>query len=49
MLKIFHFNTDNSLIIFANSADLDGCKKSIKRIEENITFFVILEINLKFY
>jgi len=35
------------LLIFANAADFDGCKKLIKRIVGNITFFVIPEINLK--
>ena len=35
------------LLIFDNSADFDGCRKFIKRIEKNITFFEIPEINLK--
>ena len=36
------------LLIFANSADFDGCKKLIERKEKNITFFEIPEINLEF-
>ena len=35
------------LLIFANSADFDGCRKLIKRKEKNITFFDIPEINLR--
>ena len=35
------------LLIFANSADLDGCRKLMNRKEKNITFFEIPEINLK--
>ena len=35
------------LLIFANSADFDGCRKLINRKEKNITFFEIPEINLK--
>ena len=37
------------LLIFENSADFDGCRRSIKRKEINIIFFEIPEINLKFY
>ena len=36
------------LLIFAKSADCDGCRELIKRKEKNITFFEIPEINLKF-
>ena len=36
------------LLIFANSADFDGCKELINRKVKNISFFEILEINLKF-
>ncbi len=36
------------LLIFASSADFDGCKKLIKRGKKNINFFEIPEINLKF-
>jgi len=37
------------LLIFANSADFEGCKKLINRKEKNITFFGIPEINFNFY
>jgi len=35
------------LLIFDNSADLDGCRKLIKRKDKNITFFEIPENNLR--
>ena len=35
------------LLIFDSSADLDDCRKLIKRKDKNITFFVIPKINLR--
>ena len=35
------------LLIVANSADFDGCRKLINRKEKNITFFDKPEINLR--
>ena len=35
------------LLIFADSADFEGCRKLIKRKEKNINFFEIPVINLE--
>ena len=35
------------LLMWNNSADLDGCRKLIKRKKKNITFFDKPEINLE--
>jgi len=35
------------LLIFANSADFEGCRKLINRKEKNINLFEIPEINLE--
>ena len=44
---IFIFRLLKSLLIFDNSADLDGWIKLIIRKEKNITFFDIPKINLR--
>jgi len=48
LLEIENKNDLSGLLIFANSADLDGCRKLIKRKEKNIIFFEIPDSNLKF-